>query len=53
LEEREEGEAISARKESGYGLRRDMGGEGEHTTQEGGPSTKENPRGHVSSSRRA
>jgi hypothetical protein len=43
LEEREEGKEINARKGSGDGLRRDVGGEGEHTTQEGGPYTKENP----------
>jgi hypothetical protein len=43
------GEAINVRKGSGDELRRDVGGEGEHTTQEGGPPTKENPRCHVPS----
>jgi hypothetical protein len=48
-----ERDAINARKGSGDELRRDVGGEGVHTTQGKGPQTKENPRCHVSPSRRA
>ena len=44
---------MGERKEwSGGELRRDVGGEGEHTTQGKGPQTKENPKCHVSPSRR-
>jgi hypothetical protein len=35
------------------GLRREVEGKGEHTTQEGGSITKEHPRCHVPPSKRA